>query len=274
MTALLCRRGEVRAALAALLPHAGKSTDDTPDYGRVRFRAGADELVAWTTDGFTSAVTRMTIDEQLDDELDEWDMSVHEVKAVLAVLTRPGNADQQSVWESAECRIDLRGKRVHFAETGDLFGGRDVTVNTLDLVETYPDVPRGLHMGLTAPAPHDPYTNIRTDLLARYVTSAKAYEQVALLRPTDNHSLLITIGHHFTGQLRTLRANPDDARTQETDWADTLKPLRRPLPATPPTDAGDVVLDDAASILRHGAGLLTTDRDTTTLTVIRGGDDT
>src|SRR5690625_3047989 len=116
VTALCCRRGEVRAALAAVLPHAGKATDDTPDYGRVRFHAGADELLAWTTDGFTAATARMTIDEHLDDELDEWDMSVHDVKAVLAVLKRPGNADERSVWDSAECRIELTGKRVSFKE--------------------------------------------------------------------------------------------------------------------------------------------------------------
>ncbi len=266
MTVLTCRRGEVRAALAAVLPHAGKASDDTPDYGRVRFRAGADELLAWTTDGFTSAVARMTVDEHLDDELDEWDMSIHEVKAVLAVLKRPGNADQQSVWDSAECRIELTGKRVRFAETGDLFGGRDVTVNRLEHIDTYPDVPRGLHLGLTTEPPVHPFTNVRTDLLARYVGSAKAYEDVVVIRSTEAHSLLITIGSLFVGQIRTLRLDPRDRADDEYAWAETLAPLRRPVVPQVPDD----VVDD----LRTQAGALLADvqSEGVTLTVVRGDD--
>ncbi len=264
MTALACRRGEVRAALAALLPHAGKASDDTPDFGRIRLRACGDELLAWTTDGFTSAVARMTVDEHLDDELDEWDMSIHEVKAVLAVLKRPGNADQQSVWDSAECRIELTSKRVRFKEEGDLFGGRDVAVHRLEHVPTYPDVPRGLHVGLTTGPPEHPFTNVRTDLLARYVTSAKAYDDVAVIRSTDAYSLILTIGSHFAGQVRTMRLNPDDSARYEGAWADTLAPLRRPLPAEVPDDVVDDLRDQAASLLREGSGFLT---------VVRGGDD-
>lgn len=268
MTDLSCRRGEVRAALSALLPHAGKATDDTPDFGRIRLRAGGDELLAWATDGFTSAVARMTVDEHRDDELDEWDMSIHEVKAVLAVLKRPGNANEQSVWDSAECRIRLLGRRVRFTEEGDLFGGRDVTVNRLEHIDTYPDVPRGLHAVLTAVPPHHPHTNVRTDLLVRFVASGKAYDDTVVLRPSaDPASLLFTVGNHFTGQLRTMSINANDAANYEGDWATRLAPLRRPVAPIVPADVMDNLRDQAARFFaeEHHDGI--------TLTVTSGGED-
>lgn len=47
MTRLLVARGPARAALAALVPHAGRATDRTPDLGRARAHVTSTEVVAF-----------------------------------------------------------------------------------------------------------------------------------------------------------------------------------------------------------------------------------
>lgn len=271
MTALACRRGEVRAALLALLPHAGRASEQTPDYGRVRFHAAADELVAWTTDGTTSAVARMAIDEHLDDELDQWDMTTHEIRAALAVLKRPTNPDEQSIWDDAECRIDVLGKRVRFTETGDLFGGRDVAVGRLPQCQNYPDVPRAIHDVITGARLDTPHVGVRGDLLARFATSAKPYEGTLILRASaDPGALLVVIGSKFVGELPTRVAagvfTPEAAEAREGYWDTLLTPLRRPVVPQVPDDVVDRLRAQAAEFFAEDG------TDGVTLTVVRGDD--
>ena len=84
MTAIEVPRGLARAALAAVLPHAGHESDDTPDLGRVRLLATGDALLVWATDHRTTGLARIEHPEYSGDELPAWDMPAAAVKKVLA----------------------------------------------------------------------------------------------------------------------------------------------------------------------------------------------
>jgi hypothetical protein len=273
MTSIGLRRGQLRAALLALLPHAGKASENTPDYGRVRFYPRGEDLLAWTTDGRTSAMVRMTIDEHFDADLEGWDMGVAEIRAVLAVLKRPSNPDEQSVWDDAECTVDLLNRKVRFSESGDLFGGRDVTVGRLEppggQKDTYPDVPRMLHQVLAGTRPDAPRAGVRMDLLGRFTASAKPYEGSLSIRVSaEPPALLVRIGSIFVGEVSTRIAweKDDQADVYETSWDDTVTPLMRPAVPDVPDDLVDELREQAsemlargatpAEILKHGVGVL------------------
>lgn len=268
MTSIALRRGQLRAALTALLPHAGRACEQTPDYGRLRFHVRGDDVLIWTTDGMTSAVARVSVDEHHDGDLDGWDMGVAEVRAVLAVLTRPGNADERSVWEEAECTVDLLARRVRFSETGDLFGGRDVAVARLEppggSLDTYPDVPAVLTQTMAGTPADVARAGVRMDLLARFATSAKAYEgSMALRFVADPPAVLVRLGRAFVGEVsaRVAWESGGSADQAERDWHEDLLPLVRPALPQVPDAVADDLRDQAAELLKHGSGFLRVVRD-------------
>lgn len=260
MTSIGVRRGQLRAGLLALLPHAGKTSDQTPDYGRVRFYPRGDDLLAWTTDGQTSAMVRLAVDGYFDTEIEGWDMGVAEIRAVLAVLKRPTNPDAQSVWDDAECTVDLLNRRVRFSESGDLFGGRDVTVARLEppggKKDTYPDVPRMLETVLQGRQAERARAGVRMDLLARFSASAKPYEDSMSIRVmADPPALLIRIGTIFVGEVTTRYGweNDDQAGDYEHRWLEDVHPLVRPADPDVPEELVDELREQASEMLARGA---------------------
>lgn len=264
---VLVRRGDVRAAIASVLPHAGKESEDTPELGRVRFVLTAESLMVWATDHGTAVVASARVTAHVDGELDGWDLSTQTCKQVLAVFQGPSNPDARMMWEDQDLRIELTGEQVVLAEDGGMVPGRDRLLRVPRVLtageDRYPDVPRTLHHALAdshllPPSPPEQSYAISVDNLAKLVPSAKAWSTHVYLNRLGA-SVLARCGERFLGLVPTLRVDFDeDAATSDRDarraWAEHLEPLRRPERVKPTPEQMTDLERQAANILRHGHG--------------------
>lgn len=259
MTVFTIPRGQARALLSSLLPHAGKHTDDTPHYGRIRCVPGADQLLAWTVDGVTAAAARVDMIDHLDAELDLFDLPVGAAKAILAVFRGPSNPDARQMWANAPLRVTLRESDVVLEEVDDDIidiEGRALTVErwVTDGEDHYPDVPRML-----ARATEGPDANatclVSPDAIARFIPSAKAWDEGLLLTTTtDPHRVEVRVGARLLGICPAI-ARDADARERTArsarDWITRLTPHVRP---DRPTDVDDAVAAFRDALEAAGGG--------------------
>lgn len=265
MTAVIeAPRGQVRAALAAVLPHTGRSTDDTPDLGRVRFVAGGDALLVWCTDHRTSALARIEHPEYSDGDLPSWDMSAGDVKKVLQVFRAPSSADERSMWEDQPMRVELGRSTVTFTEVGSIVDGQSLKVDRIVLAgdDHYPDVPHEL-VAVTDAVALEPVdvVQVNTEALARFIAAAKAYSGevpvISLAAGFGLHRALVRVGRCFLGTVPTYpntRLTPHDLAAQEREtrgwWTELLAPLRRPEAVRVSSAQTDDLTEQASAILR------------------------
>lgn len=236
MTVFTIPRGQARALLASLLPHAGKHTDDTPHHGRIRCVPGADQLLAWTVDGVTAAAARVDVIDHLDGELDLFDLPVGAAKAVLAVFRGPSDPDARQMWADAPLRVTLRESDVVLEEVDDDIvdiEGRALTVErwVTDGEDRYPDVPRMLSRATEGPDANAAAL-VSAEAIARFIPSAKAWDGELLLTTTkDPHRVEVRIGARLLGICPAI-ARDADAREKTArsarDWITRLTPHVRP----------------------------------------------
>lgn len=275
---VLVRRGDVRAAIASVLPHAGKESEDTPELGRVRFVPTAESLLVWATDHGTAVVASARVTGHVDGELDGWDLSAQTCKQVLAVFQGPSNPDARMMWEDQDLRIELTEEQVVLSEDGGMVPGRDRLLRVPRVLtageDRYPDVPRTLHHVLDDPyrsvaSPGQSYA-ISVEALAKLVPSAKAWSSHVTLNRLGA-SVLARCGERFLGLVPTLRVDfaDEDAATRDRatrrEWADRLEPLRRPERVTPTPEQLTDLARQAGDLLSQGGGVLR---------VVRNGGDT
>lgn len=265
MIALEAPRGQVRAALAAVLPHAGREAEETPDLGRVRFVATGDGLLVWCTDHRTAALARVEHPEYAQDELPSWDMPAGDVRKVLQVFRGPTNADQRQMWEDTPMRVEVGTSAVTFTEVGSIVDGQSLKVARIVPAgeDRYPDVPREL-MGLADVIALEPTAVVRlnADAFARFVAAAKAYSgEVPILTVRAAHGAhraLVRCGRSFLGSVPTYpnaRLTPEllggEEREMRTWWDEQLTPLRRALPVPVSSTTADELTEQAAAIFRE-----------------------
>jgi hypothetical protein len=263
VTAIEAPRGLVRAGLAAVLPHAGHESDDTPDLGRVRLVATGDALLVWATDHRTTGLARIEHPEYTGDELPAWDMPAAAVKKVLVVFRGPSNADARQMWDDQPMRIEPTDTQVTFTEVGSIVDGQSLTVARVVPAgeDRYPDVPREL-TALAAAVAEDPsqVSRVNVEALARFVAAAKAYNpEVPVLTVHAGHGVfqvLVRVGHAFTGSAPAYphAGAPNEVRSflfdQQRWWSDLLEPLRREIPVTVTAQTSEDLTRQAAQVLR------------------------
>ncbi|WP_182112909.1 hypothetical protein [Actinotalea sp. JY-7876] len=269
MTTIEVPRGHLRSALTAVLPHAGRETEETPNLGRVRLVADAGALLVWATDHRTSAFARVEGPEYTEAELPSWDMPADAVKKVLQVFKGPSDADARQMWADEPMKIHVGTSRVTFTEVGAILDGQSLTVGRIVPAgeDRYPDVPREL-LTLSGAILDAPTTTARLNLeaLARFVPAAKAYAGgvTALANLVPGHGLhraLVRLGHAFLGSVPAYPdASHDTAAVDESSheqhawWVDILKPQMRPLPIEVPGDVVDDLRAQAEAIFRTEEG--------------------
>lgn len=240
MTKFVVRRGDLRAALVSLLPHAGK-VDDSAPFGRIRLAPRSDTLLAWTADHHTRAVARVEIREHLDPGADVVDLNVDVVRDILAVFKPSGGTEERHRWDDEDQRLEVLDGRITLTDTGALIDGTELTVHSRRSAwdeDEYPDVPASLLPALTRPLAHAETSAVDETLLARFVAAGKAYGTLNLTR-LDRFAFLVTAGDRFAGVLptRKLTAEDLDSRAEKArSWVDHLGPLVRRPPAD--TDVG------------------------------------
>ena len=230
MTVFTIPRGQVRALWASLLPHAGKQSDDTPEFGRIRHAPGTTDLVAWTFDGVTAAAGYVDVIDHHDDEAEVFDLSTSVVKAALAVFTGPKDADARQMWEDRPLQVTVTPAGVDLLEVEDIVEGRQLTIERLLTSgdDRYPDVPRTL----TSPVLDAlvPEARVSADALARFVASAKAWGGELVLTVTESR-VEVRIGRRLFGLVPKRSGDVDDAGVElaraQGRWAELLTPLIR-----------------------------------------------
>lgn len=233
MTIFTVPRGQVRALIASLLPHAGKQSEKTPLYGRVRFAPGPVALTAWTVDGSTAAASFADVDAYEDAEADIFDLSVPALRAALAVFRGPSDADARQMWEDQPLRFTVEPEAITLEEVDGLLEGRQLVVERWVTAgeDHYPDVPRLLTVP-HAPTDDDTIALLSPTALAKFLPSAKAWETPLRLTITGQpHRVEVRVGSRFAGLCPALRRDDEDetrARKAAWAWLDRLTPHARP----------------------------------------------
>ena len=256
MTVFDVPRGQARALFASLLPHAGKQSEATPDYGRVRFAPDPDELVAWTLDGATAVAGFIDVIDHDDAEADLFDLSTGALKAALAVFRGPSDKDARQMWADQPLRFTVDDDSVTMEEVEAILEGRSLTVERWVTLgeDRYPDVPRVLAAPTVAPEEAEAW--VTADALARFIPSAKAWDDRLLLSVTGApvRRLEVRIGARLIGLCPVRARGEDDVRDRlqwDDDWQIRLTRHVRP-PRAPDNDddaphlavAPDVLTDD------------------------------
>lgn len=271
MTSFTITNGDARAVLASLLPHAGKESKDTPELGRIRFAREAERLHAWASDYITHAAASAVVIDQLDGELDSWDLTVETVRAVLAVFKGPSDPDQREMWNDGELRVTALKDVVVFDEVGTFVDGRSLTVPRVQPVgkDAFPDVPRFLADMLADPPSKVAGALTRSPHLAPFIPSAKAWGEALSLTLTqgDYPHVIVMAGAGFIGGFST-RPLSDEVRAKQHEahqrWLTELEPLRRPVPTEVPADVVEALKEEAQGLYEAGVTL--------TVTTSGGGD--
>lgn len=254
MTTFSIPRGQARALWASLLSHAGKQSEDTPEYGRVRFMPGASELLGWTVDGVTAVASWVDVIDHADADLEPFDLSTSALKAALAVFRGPADKDARQMWDDQDLAVDVQADTVVLTEVGGIVEGRSLTLERIVVTDDdrYPDVPRLLAHPVEAP-PADT-ARVSADALARFIPSAKAWDGDLTLAVTGRR-VDVHIGRRLYGLLPIVRLQSPDGEPEHEPaadhgpWAARLAPHVRPVkdPGADVKVALHVVRDGGAS---------------------------
>ena len=232
-------RASVRCALAAVLPHVGRTTVAA----RVRFTFESDtRLLVSAGDGYTIAVARVAV-HQVDalPELAVVDLEPRSVREILAVFTPPSDKSEQAMWNEEAFRLVVTDTEVTITETSQILDGRSLTVPRLAPLgedeSSYPDVPGHVAGYLEAPVTTEATARVAPNLLARFVTSAKAYGKdvpeldLVLRKGPGCYGFTVSLGRDLVGVLLPVRVSEDTRHAcsgRDAAWVERLRPLARP----------------------------------------------
>jgi hypothetical protein len=271
---VLVRRGDLRAAIASVLPHAGKESEDTPGLGRLRFVPTAERLLVWATDYGTSALADARITSHVDGDLDAWDLSTQSCKQVLAVFQGPSGTDARMMWEDGDLRIELTDEQAILAEV-DAIPSKSRLLRIPRILtageDTYPDVARTISAALAlleldgswalAEEVRDGVVSVES--MTKLVASGKAWDAAVRMTRCGRNYLARCGGDRFAAVVPNLAGRHLEEAERRTEnvrdeaarrtWMEVLEPLLRPLPPPPPpADVVEDLKNQAASILAFG----------------------
>lgn len=234
-------RASIRCALAAVLPHVGR----TQVSSRVRLTFESDtRLLVSAGDGYTLAAARVEV--HYADALPELavlDLEPRSVREILAVFTPPSDKDERAMWNDEAFRLVVTDTEVTMTEESAILDGRSLTVPRLaplgDDETSYPDAPGHIARFLSAPVAADLATQVNPNLLARFITSAKAYGKdvppldLVLRKAPSIYGYTVALSSDLVGVLLPIHQSEDSAAWNAglaTEWARTLHPLGRQVP--------------------------------------------
>lgn len=264
------RRGDVRAALLATVPHAPSDPDHLSSRIRLAF-VDAETLVVSACDGTTGGLARVTVSgiDAMSGALPTFDLPLDSVKDLLAVFKPPSNADARQAWNDEDLRLELTDRDTTWTESGAFVDGKALTVARLaplpDDETAYPDLPAVLGHYIAAAHRVDHDVTVNPNLLARFVAAAKAYagDTVIWRHVYAPRGLVVHIGRAYIGLLLTIhddtteeQAKRNRDRMAETldVWAVRLRALARTDEAARRTRSRAPIVD-----LRTLNGVLTVD---------------
>ncbi|PFG19844.1 hypothetical protein [Serinibacter salmoneus] len=228
------------AALAALVPHAGRATPVQPHLGRIRLALTAESLVLWASDGVTSALAQVRVEIVASSELEVWDLSVPVVRKVLGVFRK--SATRAS--EDTSLEVITSEDSMRLTEVGGLFPGESLRVPRHTPPEpeedTAIDVPRLVLPFLRSTLSTWGTAQLGSEDLAPFVTSAKQFGGALEVLLVDEPAPLVvlrSLDEAFLGVAHRVDRRGDEERCAEQrqesrsvtrSWARLVEPLQRP----------------------------------------------
>ena len=213
MTAFTVRRGDLTAALAAVLPHAGAEHP----FGSLRFAPGEQTLRVWATDGFTAAHAKVHLFEHEDSGRDVFDLAAVDAGNVLQVFRATGGKDERAMREAEEIRIDVgpRSKQVTVSEVDTLIEGSVLQVPLVEHTgeDRYPNVPAFMATFIAEPVVRTAW-QLGPERISSFLKSAKAYDEWLSVKACGT-GLAVAIGSKFVGVMSTVRLDEEMARELE-----------------------------------------------------------
>jgi len=267
MTAFTVRRGDLTAALAAVLPHAGAEHP----FGSLRFAPGEQTLRVWATDGFTAAHAKVRLFEHEDSGRDVFDLAAVDAGNVLQVFRATGGKEERAMREAEEIRIHAvpRAKQVTVSEVDTLIEGSVLQVPLVEHTgeDRYPNVPEFMATFIAAPVVRTAW-QLGPERISSFLKSAKAYDDWLRVKACGT-GLAVAIGTKFVGVMSTARLDEETFRELEEEavaWGHDLStwgdPQRSPYvkdPKPPAVEERPKSFDLRTASGMHVSGVTTID---------------
>jgi len=263
VTAFTVRRGDLTAALAAVLPHAGTEHP----WGTMRFAPGEQTLRVWATDGYTAAHAKVRLFEHDDAGRDVFDLAVADAANVLQVFRATGGRDERAMREAEEIRISVSplSKQVTVSETGALVEGSVLQVPLVEHTgeDQYPNVPAFMATFIAAPVVRSAW-QLGPERITSFLKAAKAYDDFLRVKACGT-GLAVAIGSQFVGVMSTARLDEETMRELEEEavrWGHDLdswgSPRRSPYvkPGPPKPEPGSDPDTEPPVDLRNATGFV------------------
>ena len=264
MSEIIVSRSSLRSAIASVLPHAGKATDETPHLGKIRWTMTGEGLLLWATDYNTAVAALVDVVEYQNAELAAWDTTTAVTRKILAVFKASSTRDTDG-----DLTVQVTDEQLHITETGDLLPGEHlkqpkIKIPTED--DRYPDVARILHTALTADVEPQSHALVDWSHLAAFAPSVKAWGGKAHLTIVGggSPSILVRAGSRMIGVVQRHDGVGDETRRADErqkdrehrdDWASHLWPLQRPVKVKlSPFEEEDLTAQALAALAENGPG--------------------
>ncbi len=199
MTSVLVEVQDLRDALLAVLPHVPAPKDD-PRLAWVRLRVFAQTLEVSATDRHTAALALVSVLDHGDDDLQDVDLTVEDVRKILAVFKAGPQGEQVTI------RVEVFDRELRLTDVSGLLTGESLTLQRASAggEDAFPDI-RKLFAGKLQQGEAlvgDVWLN--QNLLARFGAAQKAYGYPLIFEPTRNvvalrSPLLVRCGESFLG---------------------------------------------------------------------------
>jgi hypothetical protein len=263
VTAFTVRRGDLTAALAAVLPHAG----DGHPWGTMRFAPGEQTLRVWATDGYTAAHAKVRVFEHDDAGREVFDLAVVDAANVLQVFRATGGKDERAMSEAEEIRIEVgeQSKQVTVSEVGSLVDGSVLQVPLVEHTgeDQYPNVPAFMATFIAAPVVRSAW-QLGPERITSFLKAAKVYGEFLRVKACGT-GLAVAIGSQFVGVMSTARLDEETMRELEEEavrWGHDLnswgEPRRSPhvKPGPPKPEPGTDPDTEPTVDLRNATGFV------------------
>lgn len=202
---------DLRAALKAVAPHISPDPE-SPDLHRIRFEIGAENLSVSATSGYTIGHAIVSILDHHDGEPGAFDVSPNDGKEILALFR--GSKDAMDL----RLQIEVTSKHTIVTDVSGLFSGKQLRLPRYPTTEKFPHVQQLIRDSIVRGRKPVERLHTTPDLVALFVTSAKAYGHALVIDPAGRKgTLLITCGESFIGLLAA-RVPDDDTLAKLHDW--------------------------------------------------------
>ena len=170
---------DLRLALRSVVPHVDPDPD-FPQLHRVRLVVGPENVTVSATNRYTVGHALVSMWDNLDGELDHFDLSPTDVKEILVLFHGKANEGDEPDYT---VRIDVTEKHLTVTDVSGLFAGKALQLPRYPVEDNFPDVETMIRDKITARAKSAERLITSGKLLGLFMKAATAYGEPSSTRP-------------------------------------------------------------------------------------------